>query len=95
MTGRRWTADEINYLENHIHRNNLDVLAEALGRTEEAVDWKARQLGIIQPVQYRWTDEDVQLLEDLVRATAKYLGIKPKTLAYRINTMLDNGRFDE
>lgn len=43
---RRWTPEEIQYLEKHLHRTKLENIAKHLGRTKVAVKRKATKLGL-------------------------------------------------
>ena len=42
---RPWTADEVQYLENHYHRTAIRTVAKHLGRSVTAVRLKAKRLG--------------------------------------------------
>lgn len=43
---KRWTEEEIEYLENWIGRSSLGNIAKRLGRTFKSVEFKATELGI-------------------------------------------------
>ena len=45
---RRWTADEISYLEKNYHKSRVEHTMRALKRTRYSVLWKASELGILQ-----------------------------------------------
>lgn len=41
-----WTEEEERYLESHLHRQKIGVIAKHLGRTDVAVKLKAKRLGV-------------------------------------------------
>lgn len=41
-----WTEEEERYLESHLHRQKIGIIAKHLGRTETAVKLKAKRLGV-------------------------------------------------
>lgn len=48
---RRWTTREVRYLRDHAGEGSK-VVAEALGRTRDSVEWQARNIGV--SLRRRW-----------------------------------------
>ena len=62
---RRWTEDEVQYLSDHYISGGPDSCAEALNRSRETCDSKAKKMGIaprLRSYKGPWTDEEDQYL---------------------------------
>ena len=46
VTRRRWTSYERSYIYEHYRTKQTSGIAQALGRTEDAIRWEANQAGI-------------------------------------------------
>lgn len=45
---KRWSTDEIEYLEKNYRDNDIVKMISFLKRSEHAIHWKASQMGILQ-----------------------------------------------
>jgi hypothetical protein len=43
----RWTAEQLEYLEKNYHNNDLPDLVKNIGKTKDAIQWKASSLGLL------------------------------------------------
>lgn len=51
----RWSAEDIAYLERHLHKKSLASIAKTLGRTQTAVRLKVKKLGVNKCLQEGYT----------------------------------------
>ena len=48
MTKKRWTSDELQVLKKHYIGNSIEEVLKLLpGRSKDAIQWKASQLGLL------------------------------------------------
>ena len=88
MKGRRWTAEEVDYLQKN-WRRPLEELNEKLGRSVQAIIQKGYSLGLYH---HKWTQEDDDYLSSSWGTTsipgiAKHLGRTESAIMNRVQEL--------
>lgn len=60
-----WTAEELTILNQRYPKEGAsDSLVKTLGRTKQAIRFKAQQVGLRNVKRKRFTDEDIEILRE-------------------------------
>lgn len=78
MAGKKWTTEELTYLNNQYGKQDAGEIAKAIGRTKSSVQTKAAELGL-KDARALWTAEDVAFLRE------NYLALGADEVARRLN----------
>jgi len=84
--GRKWTEEEVEFLKRNYSEMTGKEIAEALGRTDQSVWGKARDLGLKSDIVghgRRWSDEEKSFLEE------NYTAMTCQEIAEKLDRSLD------
>lgn len=80
MSGRKWTDEEIEYLEYVAGKQSYETIAKILKRSTESVKHKAYRLNLQEKITYdrrEWSQEDINFLKKNYRKkSVKYISKK-------------------
>lgn len=77
MAGKRWTKEQLEYVNNWYGKKRAQEIADAIGRTKSSVMTKAREIGLDGRADV-WSDEEVAFLEE------NYLKIGAEAVAEKL-----------
>lgn len=67
--GSKWTSEEVEFLRLELPRKGVLYVAKCLNRGINAVECKARRLGVkFEKKHERWTADETRRLSNLIRA---------------------------